>query len=134
MFLGLRTVVYEVDDLDKAKQWYSQVLGHGPYFDEPFYVGFNVAGFELGLHPGEIDGDERVADVEKEGFDPVERNRPDDCPSFGRREARSSPAGESVSLGQALPADSGFAPAGRPWTGSAASFIFRRSEDSCSRS
>ena len=55
MFLGLRTVAYEVDDLEKAKEWYSQVLGFGPYFDEPFYVGFNVGGFELGLHPVEED-------------------------------------------------------------------------------
>jgi predicted enzyme related to lactoylglutathione lyase len=53
MLLGLRTVVYEVDDLEKAKEWYSQVLGFGPYFDEPFYVGFDVGGFELGLHPVE---------------------------------------------------------------------------------
>jgi predicted enzyme related to lactoylglutathione lyase len=53
MFLGLRTAVYEVDDLDKAKEWYSQVLGFGPYFDQPFYVGFNVGGFELGLLPAE---------------------------------------------------------------------------------
>jgi predicted enzyme related to lactoylglutathione lyase len=53
MFLGLRTVAYEVDDLEKAKEWYSQVLGFVPYFDEPFYVGFNVGGFELGLHPVE---------------------------------------------------------------------------------
>ena len=55
MFLGLRTVAYQVDDLEKAKQWYTQVLGFGPYFDEPFYVGFNVGGFELGLHPAEGD-------------------------------------------------------------------------------
>jgi len=26
-------------------------LGFGPYFDEPFYVGFNVGGYELGLLP-----------------------------------------------------------------------------------
>jgi predicted enzyme related to lactoylglutathione lyase len=51
MFQGLRTVIYPVNDLDKAKQWYSEVLGNGPYFDEPFYVGFNVGGFELGLDP-----------------------------------------------------------------------------------
>jgi predicted enzyme related to lactoylglutathione lyase len=55
MFLGLRTVAYQVDDLEKAKQWYTQVLGFGPYFDEPFYVGFNIGGFELGLHPAEGD-------------------------------------------------------------------------------
>ena len=49
MFLGLRTVTYEVDDIAAAKGWYTEVLGFGPYFDEPFYVGFNVGGFELGL-------------------------------------------------------------------------------------
>jgi catechol 2,3-dioxygenase-like lactoylglutathione lyase family enzyme len=54
-FLGLRTVIYYVPDLDKAKQWYRSVLGIDPYFDEPFYVGFNVGGFELGLHPAEGD-------------------------------------------------------------------------------
>ena len=52
-FLGLRTVVNKVGDLDKAKKWYSEVLGIDPYFDEPFYVGFNVAGYELGLLPDE---------------------------------------------------------------------------------
>ena len=51
MFQGLRTVIYNVDDLEKAKAWYSEALGVKPYFDEPFYVGFNVGGFELGLDP-----------------------------------------------------------------------------------
>ena len=51
MFLGLRTAAYAVEDLGAAKEWYSEVLGFGPYFDEPFYVGFNVGGYELGLLP-----------------------------------------------------------------------------------
>lgn len=51
MIQGLRTVIYHVDDLLKAKQWYTTVLGIEPYFDEPFYVGFNVGGYELGLDP-----------------------------------------------------------------------------------
>lgn len=51
MIQGLRTVVYYVDDLEKARQWYANVLGHEPYFDQPFYVGFNVGGYELGLSP-----------------------------------------------------------------------------------
>ncbi len=50
-FLGLRTAKYSVIDLEKAKAWYSEVLGHAPYFDEPFYVGFDVGGFELGVVP-----------------------------------------------------------------------------------
>jgi predicted enzyme related to lactoylglutathione lyase len=49
MLLGLRTAIYQVDNLSKAKRWYADVLGVEPYFDEPFYVGFNVGGFELGL-------------------------------------------------------------------------------------
>lgn len=50
-FLGLRTAIYRVADLAAAKQWYTTVLGKEPYFDEPFYVGFEVAGYELGLLP-----------------------------------------------------------------------------------
>jgi predicted enzyme related to lactoylglutathione lyase len=51
MFLGLRTAVYHAKDLDLSTEWYSRVLGIEPYFKEPFYVGFNVAGYELGLDP-----------------------------------------------------------------------------------
>lgn len=51
MFLGLRTAVYDAPDIAKAKAWYSKVLGEQPYFDQPFYVGFNVGGYELGLLP-----------------------------------------------------------------------------------
>lgn len=51
MLLGLRTAVYYVENVSDARDWYSSVLGIKPYFDEPFYVGFNVGGFELGLHP-----------------------------------------------------------------------------------
>src|SRR5947208_412227 len=50
-FHGLRTALYHAPDLDKAKSWYSRVLGIAPYFDQPFYVGFNVGGYELGLDP-----------------------------------------------------------------------------------
>jgi predicted enzyme related to lactoylglutathione lyase len=51
MILGLRTAIYPVKDLAAAKDWYSQVVGQPPYFDQPFYVGFVVGGFELGLVP-----------------------------------------------------------------------------------
>ena len=50
-FLGLRTAKYSAPDLAAAKAWYSRVLESTPYFDEPFYVGFNVGGFELGITP-----------------------------------------------------------------------------------
>src|SRR5258706_1179935 len=55
MFLGLRTVAYYVADIEKGRDWYSSILGFAPYFDQPFYVGFNVGGYELGLQPSEAD-------------------------------------------------------------------------------
>lgn len=51
MLKGLGSVVMHVQDLDAAKAWYQDVIGHPPYFDEPFYVGFDISGYELGLHP-----------------------------------------------------------------------------------
>ena len=51
MFLGLRTVIYPAPDLTASKAWYTKLLGVEPYFDEPFYVGFKVAGYELALDP-----------------------------------------------------------------------------------
>lgn len=59
--LGLRTVGYKVSDLNKAKEWYAKAFNTEPYFDEPFYVGFNIAGYELGLQPDEsVKGDNVV--------------------------------------------------------------------------
>ena len=51
MIKGMRTAIYPVPDLDQAKAWYTAVFGVAPYFDQPFYVGFAVGGFELGLVP-----------------------------------------------------------------------------------
>jgi catechol 2,3-dioxygenase-like lactoylglutathione lyase family enzyme len=51
MLLGLRTAIYPVTDLAAARDWYARLLGFAPYFDQPFYVGFEVGGFELGLVP-----------------------------------------------------------------------------------
>lgn len=59
MLLGLRTVIYPVHDLPAATAWFTQVVGHPPYFEEPFFVGFNVAGYELGLLP--VEGDAPTA-------------------------------------------------------------------------
>jgi len=51
MILGLRTAIYAAPDLAKGRSWYARVLDRQPYFDEAFYVGFEVGGFELGLVP-----------------------------------------------------------------------------------
>jgi hypothetical protein len=48
---GLRTVIYPSTDLGADKAWWSELLGKQPYVDEPFYVGFEVAGYELALLP-----------------------------------------------------------------------------------
>src|SRR5205814_9551409 len=61
MIQGLRTVIYPAPDLARGKEWYRQVLGRDPYFDEPFYVGFSAGGFELGLIP---DGEPGVSGVQ----------------------------------------------------------------------
>ena len=63
MFLGLRTAIYQVEDIDAAKNWYSSILGFAPYFDQPFYVGFNVGGYELGLQPSESETGRKSAGV-----------------------------------------------------------------------
>lgn len=51
--LGLRTTIYHVADLKAAKEWYSKAFQTEAYFDESFYVGFNIGGYELGLLPEE---------------------------------------------------------------------------------
>lgn len=51
--LGLRTCIYKVPDLAKAIEWYNKAFSAEPYFNEPFYVGYNIGGYELGLQPGD---------------------------------------------------------------------------------
>ncbi|NQZ76234.1 MAG: VOC family protein [Ekhidna sp.] len=53
--LGLRTVIYLVPDMELAKDWYIQAFGIEPYFDESFYIGFEIGGYELGLYPEKKD-------------------------------------------------------------------------------
>jgi catechol 2,3-dioxygenase-like lactoylglutathione lyase family enzyme len=65
-FLGLRTVVYPAPDLEAAKAWWTSVLGVEPYFDQPFYVGYNVGGYELALDP---DGDPAEGQIVYWGVD-----------------------------------------------------------------
>ena len=48
---GVKTIIYPVKDLAKAKTLYSKLLGVEPYMDEAYYVGFNVEGQDIGLDP-----------------------------------------------------------------------------------
>ena len=70
MIKGLRTAAYPVADLAAAKDWYAKVFGVAPYFDQPFYVGFNVGGFELGLIPDGMPG--RTGSMIYWGVDDIE--------------------------------------------------------------
>ncbi len=48
---GIRTVIYPVKDISRAKTLYSKLLGIEPYVDEAYYVGFRVGDQEIGLDP-----------------------------------------------------------------------------------
>jgi len=48
---SVRSVIYQVSNLERARTFYAAALGRKPYFDEAYYVGFDVDGQELGLHP-----------------------------------------------------------------------------------
>src|SRR5919112_5106844 len=51
----IRSLVIPVSDLDAAKAVYSALFG-APHTDQPYYVGYNVDGFEVALAPGEVTG------------------------------------------------------------------------------
>jgi lactoylglutathione lyase len=61
--LGLRTAAYLVSDLKAAKDWYMRAFNTPPYFDEPFYVGFNIGGYELGLMPNDTSSTDKKGGV-----------------------------------------------------------------------
>ena len=69
--LGLRTAIYHVPDLEEAKKWYAEAFETQPYFDEPFYVGFDIGGYELGLLPQQHSGDKHASSVAYWGVDKV---------------------------------------------------------------
>jgi predicted enzyme related to lactoylglutathione lyase len=48
---GVKTIIYPVSDVAKAKRLYSALLGVDPYADAPYYVGFRVGDQEIGLDP-----------------------------------------------------------------------------------
>jgi predicted enzyme related to lactoylglutathione lyase len=48
---GIKTIIYPLKDLAKAKTLYSELLGVEPYMDEAYYVGFNIEGQDVGLVP-----------------------------------------------------------------------------------
>lgn len=61
---AIRSLVVPVSDIDKTKAVYNALLGT-PHTDQPYYVGYNVDGFEVGLTPGDVaEGPVAYADVD----------------------------------------------------------------------
>jgi catechol 2,3-dioxygenase-like lactoylglutathione lyase family enzyme len=48
---GVQTIIYPVKDLDKAKALFTALFGLAPQSDTPYYVGWNVAGQDVGSTP-----------------------------------------------------------------------------------
>ena len=48
---GIKTIIFPVKDLAKAKALFSQLLGVEPYADQAYYVGFKVDSQDIGLDP-----------------------------------------------------------------------------------
>lgn len=63
MSAPIRSLVVTVSDIDAAKKVYSALLGE-PHTDQPYYVGYNVDGFEVALAPGGAPASVAFADVE----------------------------------------------------------------------
>lgn len=65
---SIRSLVIPVSDLEAAKAVYTALLG-APHTDQPYYVGYNVDGFEVGLNPSDGIGVGPVAFADVEDLD-----------------------------------------------------------------
>ena len=51
MSQGIKTVIFPVKDLARAKSLFSRLAGTEPHTDTAYYVGFRVGDQEIGLDP-----------------------------------------------------------------------------------
>ncbi|MDT0472386.1 glyoxalase [Streptomyces sp. DSM 41014] len=51
MTAGVKTIIYPVKDIERAKALFTALLETEPYADEPYYVGFKDGGQDVGLDP-----------------------------------------------------------------------------------
>jgi predicted enzyme related to lactoylglutathione lyase len=51
MTQGIRTIIYPVKDIARAKALFRGLSGVEPYADEPYYVGFKIGDQEIGIDP-----------------------------------------------------------------------------------
>ncbi len=64
MVQNIKLIVYPVQDITKAKAFYSKFLGVEPYVDSPYYVGYKLSDMEIGLDPNSKIGPISYTDVE----------------------------------------------------------------------
>ncbi|HNY12382.1 MAG TPA: SAM-dependent methyltransferase [Candidatus Wallbacteria bacterium] len=57
MLKRLKSVIYQVSDIEKAEKWYLKILGKGPAVSNPFKVVFDIGGVELMLVPKKPEGE-----------------------------------------------------------------------------
>jgi predicted enzyme related to lactoylglutathione lyase len=66
---GIKTVIYPVKDIARAKSVFRKLLGVEPYADQPYYVGFRVGDQDIGLdpngHKAGMTAYHHVGDIEK---------------------------------------------------------------------
>ncbi|MFI0410874.1 VOC family protein [Actinomadura sp. 3N508] len=48
---GVKTIIYPVQDLAKAKALFGRLLGVEPTADAPYYVGYDIGDQHIGLDP-----------------------------------------------------------------------------------
>lgn len=51
MSKGIQTILFPVENAESAKALFIKLLGEDPIADTPYYVGFKVAGQDIGLVP-----------------------------------------------------------------------------------
>ena len=54
MIKSIKSIVYPSANIDADVAFWTKVLGKEPYFNEHYYVGFRMDGYELGLDPNAI--------------------------------------------------------------------------------
>jgi predicted enzyme related to lactoylglutathione lyase len=54
MLKSIKSIVYPSSNLKEDVVFWTKLLGKEPYFNEHYYVGFKLAGYELGLDPNAI--------------------------------------------------------------------------------
>jgi lactoylglutathione lyase len=54
---------FAIGGIENVKNWYASVFKTEPYFDQPFYVGFNIGDYELRLQPEETPSTDKTESV-----------------------------------------------------------------------